>query len=160
MASDDLARPRFFGEAESFCEILMNGTEKEEWTKQVLLSLSRVYYEALSLSPVELTGTELKIAEVSYDEWKRAFDHVSRILGKEGAYWCVLENGDCHEPVQLPIANDLADVFRDLQKCLRGLTTGASLADITWQVIESFETHWGGHAVAATQALHHIVFPI
>jgi hypothetical protein len=57
------------------------------------------------------------------------------------------------------LANDLADIYRDITPGLRYWETAATtgLGNIVWEWRFSFTTHWGRHAVAALGILHHLV---
>ena len=57
------------------------------------------------------------------------------------------------EPVVANIADDLADVYRDLVQGVR-LEKAGRLDDAVWQWQMNFRVHWGRHAVTALRALH------
>ncbi len=50
------------------------------------------------------------------------------------------------------LADDIADVFRDLSEGL-SLYTGGHLAEAEWAMRHSYDTHWGEHAREACKVL-------
>jgi hypothetical protein len=56
--------------------------------------------------------------------------------------------------VILPIADDVADVWRDVKRGLLALGEGHRPDDVTWQWRFDFYSHWGRHATEALRALH------
>jgi hypothetical protein len=57
------------------------------------------------------------------------------------------------EPVVGDVADDLADVYRDLIQGVR-LEAAGRPRDALWQWLMNFHIHWGRHAVSALRALH------
>ena len=58
------------------------------------------------------------------------------------------------EPVVGDLADDLADMYRDVATGL-SLFEAGSVDDAIWQWGFNFQTHWGEHASSAIRALHH-----
>jgi hypothetical protein len=58
------------------------------------------------------------------------------------------------EAVMLPLADDLADIHRDLTHGLRALADGAAHEDVVWEWRFGFYSHWGRHATEALRVLH------
>lgn len=57
------------------------------------------------------------------------------------------------EPVAGDVADDLADIYKDLIEGMWLLDRGHAAA-AAWNWKDSFERHWGRHAVSALRALH------
>jgi len=57
------------------------------------------------------------------------------------------------EPVVGDLADDLADIYRDLSEGL-ALSDAGHLPEAEWTFLNSFQSHWGRHASSAIQALH------
>lgn len=93
------------------------------------------------------------------------FGVVSRALGQQETYWAYFdpsEPRDCEErPMLHSLADDLADIYRDLKPGLRAWEAGHDryLETIVynWKT-PSFGIDWGLHAVSAMRALHPIAF--
>ena len=56
------------------------------------------------------------------------------------------------------LADDLADIYKDLKKALELLAeqTDESIQEGLWNLRFSFGTHWGIHAVSAIRFLHFV----
>ncbi len=53
------------------------------------------------------------------------------------------------------LADDLADIWRDMAKGLRRLDSGVPAGVVWWEWRFSFYTHWGAHAAGALRAVYH-----
>ena len=93
---------------------------------------------------------------VTHEQWSDRFSAIGATLAERGNYWTTLEVVSCSEPevVNLPIADDLADIWRDLRDGLNRLEAGGELSDIVWEWRFLFDVHWGAHAAEAIRALH------
>lgn len=93
------------------------------------------------------------------------FAMVQRALGPQEAYWAYFDPSEPPNSVEQPIfhslADDLADIYRDIKPGLRAWDTcdDSYLETIVfdWKT-PLFGSHWGVHAVSAMRALHPIVF--
>jgi len=52
------------------------------------------------------------------------------------------------------VADDLADIWRDLRTGLNAMATESRWEDVGWEWRFGLQTHWGKHAVDALAALH------
>jgi len=91
--------------------------------------------------------------EISHDEWKRMH---SRFASMPFQYY-----ESRHDPLDIDdrerelgdIADDLADIWRDLKPALELYDSNQqAVAAAEWQF--DFEIHWGRHATAALYAIH------
>lgn len=109
---------------------------------------------AVALPDVEVTTSETS-PSVGHEAWTVRFGALDAALGSAAAYWTALPIGVGEADVALaPLADDLADIWRDLRSALDWLDSGADPADAVWEWRFGFETHWGHHAVQALRALH------
>lgn len=73
-------------------------------------------------------------------------------------YWTTIDPVaplDAEPPVvNLPVTDDLVDIWRDVAEAVRAADGGAADADVAWQLRFSCRTHWGRHATEALRALH------
>lgn len=114
--------------------------------------LSEVYAAALDLPEVSaaLADTE---SGLSQQDWKSIFRRFGSL--PIDAYSEVFDPSVVpgEPPVVGQIADDLADVYRDLVHGIRLLEHGrAEEAVATWQM--NFRIHWGRHAVSALRVMH------
>ena len=90
---------------------------------------------------------------------------VSRMLGPKMAYWAYFDPSAPQDSNEQPIfhnlADDLADIYRDIKPGLRAWETGddryIETIVFNWRT-PHFESHWGVHALSAMRALHPLVF--
>jgi hypothetical protein len=96
---------------------------------------------------------------VPHDVWLRRFDQLLEALAGWFPRWPVDDvDGPSTRPLWA-VADDLADVWRDLTEGVRGLDDGTAAAeDVIWEWRDGFETHWGQHALGALMAIHEMRF--
>jgi len=155
--------------AERYCALFESEpTDGERWVEAVLCALAQLYAAAHRLPDFGLSDDATDIPEfldVCHEDWFSLFGFVQQILGPQEAYWAYFdpsEPSDSNEqPIFHSLADDLADIYRDVKPGLRAWLTGddAYLESIVfrWKV-PNFGSHWGVHAVSAMRALHPIVF--
>lgn len=119
----------------------------------------RARVAALVAATVALPDVEVATSETSpsidHAAWTGRFAALDRALGSSATYGTALPAGVGEADVALvPLADDLADIWRDLRSALDWLDSGADPADVLWEWRFGFETHWGLHAVQALRALH------
>lgn len=78
---------------------------------------------------------------------------VQAVLGDWDDYWTTTSIVE-EAPVNLSLADALADIWRDLRSGLDALGSGNPREDVLWEWRFDFRTHWGLHAVEALRALH------
>lgn len=153
---------RFAESAEDFCGRVesLAAPPQAERIAYLRKSLATLVAEALGLPEIEPSDQQFGLS-IPHDEWQTRFAAINAALGSQGAYWTTLSAVADAEPeaVNLPLADDLADIWRDLTPGLRALGAGAwpdPDADeraIYWEWQFSFHAHWGAHAVEALRAL-------
>ena len=88
-----------------------------------------------------------------------------RQLGEARFHWAYFDPteppGSNEKAVVHDLADDLADIWRDLEQGLKAWDKDpvrySSAITLGWQS-PSMESHWGVHAVSALRALHPLVF--
>lgn len=94
--------------------------------------------------------------EMTHEEWLALFQSLGKYLGEREGRWMVFDPSDHedHEPVFASLADDLADIYRDLQ-C--GLMYWAEQrrdeAVFQWRM--HYWHHWGAHLVDAIRCIHY-----
>jgi hypothetical protein len=94
------------------------------------------------------------------ERWRPLMQALIAELGADADYWEVFDPYDLAHPVQGSLADDLADVFIDLDEGLRRWDR----ADfdlrraIVWEWRFSYENHWGRHAIGAMRAIHALLY--
>ncbi|MFN8453674.1 MAG: DUF5063 domain-containing protein [Anaerolineae bacterium] len=155
--------------AKSYCDHLENFTgDKETWLKNVLINLSQLYAAVYSLPEVELPEVEVlpeEEFEVDNQEWQDVFQFIAMILGEARWYWEYYDPSalpkDSEAPGREDLADDLADIYRDVKPGIRAYDKHANeyIPEIIWNWRETpFSSHWGIHAANALRVLHPLVF--
>lgn len=125
-------------------------TQKEEVKKAISLVAS-LYFNALTL-PNQGCGEDIIAKEISHDEWKLVYKRFGAL--PFNYYSVSFSPAKIEEaPVTGDVADDLADIYRDLKNGL-SLYENRYVTEAIWEWKQSFNTHWGRHAVSLLHALH------
>lgn len=112
--------------------------------------LAELHLAAVKLPDLGI-GKNLDATRISQEEWGRMF-------GKFGglpltSYWDVFNPLEETEPILNSLADDLADIYRDVKAGL-SLFEARHFTDAAWDWRFHFQIHWGQHLVGAQRALH------
>jgi hypothetical protein len=153
---------RFAEAAIRYCRLIENygGEDWQSFATKLQRSLAELIFEAHLLADV---GGDAEAVQdsVSQDEWKVLYSKLKSVLPVQ-EYWMVyapVDHAD-HEPVVADLADDLADIWRDLQPALRAMGRLGSAVEperLNWEWRFSFQSHWGAHATSALALLHRTV---
>jgi hypothetical protein len=141
---------RFAARAEAFRLWATDGTDVgAPAARQALTHLIALFAAALELPETDSPGDVQE--RVSDDEWQRVFQSFRRLP--------VSHYSEVFDPLAVPpsapgvadVADDLADIYRDVVYGLRAFQDGAPGAVWYWRFF--FWEHWGRHAIGATGAL-------
>jgi hypothetical protein len=156
-----------FGEAVCrFCGLFdSKPRDREQWKQQLAVCLGDLYCRAQRLPVLlEVPVKSLDAARtVSEADWQRVFNFTSEMFGVEAFYWQYSDLMDTpsnnEEPECASIADDMADIYRDLRPGLDLLSAGENMASVIaiWKY-PSFGSHWGRHALGAMRLLHEVVY--
>ena len=78
------------------------------------------------------------------------------VFGNLDGYWEVFDPTRKDESVSGSLANDIAEIYFDLQESLKLLRGAAGPSDVYWQWRFDFQGHWGRHATSALRVLLHV----
>jgi hypothetical protein len=132
------------------------------WLVAMHAIIPPLYAAALRLPEVEPNTSDAHVSSMSREEWELVFRDLGGTLGRWNFYWAVYDpydDGD-HEPVCGSLADDFADIYRDLKEGLAHEAADAAVrpADVLWDWRFSFESHWAAHAADALRALNTALF--
>jgi uncharacterized protein DUF5063 len=158
----------FVEAARQYCALIEERpADVKAWTRALLPALSELYAYALGLIGIEAVDAGDKTMsrfQITHGEWRSIYHRLSAQLGHDAWYWMTFEpmktQREKAEPVAGNLADDLADVYRDVAPGLRAWNVGddSLLDEIVFQWVKGgFEVHWGAHAVDALGILHRIV---
>jgi hypothetical protein len=133
----------------------------------VLSALAGLYAAAFALPDVDIGNDDCVVPDrykIRYEEWASLWNRLGELLGDARYHWGYFDPTEPRDSQEKPIihdlADDLADIYRDIQDGLR--TWDADVEGYgphtiwTWRF--NFQYHWGHHAVGAMRALHQLVF--
>jgi hypothetical protein len=151
---------RFGAAAQEFCRAV--DAAEDSTRSSFLLRIYRVLPELISaalqlphLAPSDSTESEDQ-TRLSRIEWERIYNAVAKRVGDWDIYWQLFDPTKNEEPGAGSLADDLTDIYREVNDGI--LADRKHLRppqDIVWEWRFSFYSHWGKHAIDASQAIHH-----
>ena len=124
---------------------------QEEDVKKAIILLITLYSEALSLLK-DGCGDEIDAKEVTDQEWKIIYTRFSSL--PFNYYFASFSPAKLDEEQGMgDVADDLADIYRDIKNGL-WLFENGNITEAVWEWKQTFNTHWGRHAVSALNTLH------
>jgi Domain of unknown function (DUF5063) len=153
--------------ASQFCDLLeLDVPQSDSWIREILMALSDLYVAANKLSmlePVEFSEDIPEQLKIHHHQWEAMCDRVSQVL-PQTLYLTYFDLTEALDPEQKPgigdLADDLADIYRDLKPGLRatGSQDDTAMGAVLFEWQFSFRSHWGDHAVNAMKLLHQLVY--
>ena len=122
------------------------------WLFDVEGALATVYASAARLPDVG-PATDQAITGMTTEEWASLFEELRGFLGDLDTYWVVFDARNQSSVVAASLADDLADVYRELRAGLDASRSGAPPEDVLFEWRTSFEIHWAAHALGALGAI-------
>jgi hypothetical protein len=145
----------FHKAANAFCDWAENGSIGAEaaHARRALCLLVDLYAAALTLPESPPCGSEVEALHVAQDDWQRLY---ARFGSLPFGYYGVVY--DPHtvppdQPLVGDLADDLADIYRDIKNGLMLWTAGHQVQAV-WHWRHHFGFHWGRRGVDAIRALH------
>ncbi len=165
---DHPAALAFVFAAARYCTLLEHPIhDRDLWLADLLTTLATLYAAAPILRDLPLPSEDLPIPQqfkITNDEWTTLYTHLKNTLGSDALYsahFNPLTWAPADPPAQGDLADDLADIYRDLKPGLSAWNTQDDrfLEDILFQWVHYGHIHhWGRHAVNALRALHWLVY--
>ncbi|MFL5328956.1 MAG: DUF5063 domain-containing protein [Gemmataceae bacterium] len=148
---------RFAAEADAFREWAARGTDTGEYAaRNALLRIIRLYLAALELPPSwsEELAHQPDAPRVGDAEWRAVYAEAGRLpLDHYAEVFDPLAVPPEEPPVIGSLADDIADIYRDVVTGLREYEAGQR-AQAVWEWGFGLQHHWGEHATGAIRALH------
>jgi len=139
--------------ARRFCawtEAQPASTETEVKTAiEILASLSSAILMTSSLG----FGEDIEEERISDSEWKTVYKRFGSLPFNYYSAFFNPANVGKEDAVVGDLADDLADIYRDIKAGL-WLYDQGHVKEALWEWRQSFQTHWGRHATGALYALH------
>ena len=143
---------QFWGTAERYCALVESLEElsRHEFLARLNLALPELYLAALRL-PTRFEDDEDPPEGISDEESWNLFQRVQSKLGDADSYVVIFDPWDkAEEPAVASLADDVANIYRDLKAVLADERAERSAWD--WRF--AFTNHWGHHATNALNATH------
>jgi len=157
---------RFGALAQEFCSLVDSASQKDRTTLlvEIYRVLPRLIHEAMCL-PMIKTAEEDDESEgqsssrprvrITEEKWGELYHLLKEKLGDWDLYWQVFDPTTDKEAVCGTLADDIADIYRDLKE---GLSLReehlAPPKDIIWSWRLLYYSHWGKHAIDALLTIH------
>ena len=131
------------------------GRSAEDFFADLVRVLPVLYVAALRLPSPLVETAELPETRLTHEQWGAVFGQLQTVLGAADLYWTVAPFGeDEREELAGSLADDLADIYRDVKEGLELAAAGVSEHEVLWQWRFNFWVHWGEHAVDALRIIH------
>lgn len=147
-----MARP-FRTFAEAYVAAIENGAA----LPSIRQALANLYAAGLALDTKQDSSNWVNDSGVSHEDWRKVNDSLARSLPVH-IYYDVTSNpfqvGEDPEIGIGDLADDLADIWRDMKGGLRAVAKGVPETAALWHWKLMFDSHWGVHAAAALLAIH------
>jgi hypothetical protein len=159
-----LSSLKFKKYAELYCALI---EDREKYGLGTFLSactrlFAQLYLKAEALPDLGKIIEERSGASITHEEWVPIYKGLSKYLGDYDLYSMVFDPFDSNNSraISHTLADDLADIYRDLKKGLIDIEreNGLLTANVVWDWKFSFESHWGRHLTNAMNAIHSIRF--
>lgn len=157
---------RFSATACQFCSVVdsASSSNRTELLSKLYRILPVLISEAISLpdasldygGPQETAGCGLRIGAPGEHEWRKLYNFLKEKLGDWDLYHQVFDPTKDSEAICGTLADDIADIYRDLRKGLafREKRSGQPDVDAVWTWHLLFYSHWGKHAMDALLTIH------
>lgn len=165
------AANRFGLVAQRYCSLVDSRStlNKAEFLLQIYRTLPELVAEAIRLPLVEFEDDENEEQEASLrqiqtetrikqEEWNQLYNDLKEKLGDRDLYWQVFDPRTDNEAIHGSLADDIADIYRDLKYGI-GLkeTNKVPPHEIIFGWRLAFYSHWGKHAIDALRTIHFLL---
>ncbi len=143
---------KFVSTAQQYCAWAENNSlAQEEEVKKAISLIADLYSSAIVL-PKQGCGEDVDGEEVTHEEWKLIYKRFGSLpVNYYSVFFSPANTEDA--PVTGDVADDLADIYRDLKDGL-WLYDNGHFTEAIWEWKQSFNTHWGRHLVSLLHVLH------
>jgi hypothetical protein len=147
-----------FGEvAGRFCSLVdsSKNCNRNEFASQIYQILPKLIDQAIGLPDVKSSGNHEAKVRQKVEEWGWLYKSLKERFGEWDLYRQVFDPTRDSEAIRGSLADDIADIYRDLKEGLvLKETCRSGPEDLIWQWRLSFYSHWGKHAIDALLAIH------
>ncbi len=150
------AETPFITAARAYCAWVESEPSAPETEARLALRLlSGLHFEALMLAPGD-SGKDVQAQRLTHEEWTKKHQRFASMPFQYYREFLLPSTINDEEAVVGDVADDLADIYRDVAAAL-SLYDDGHVVEALWEFRESFRSHWGQHAVGAINAIHKYV---
>lgn len=140
---------RFAKIAERYCTWAdASESDAEADMKMARELLAELYVSVIGINDIGC-GEELEHT-VPVEDWKRILERFQKL--PVDLYWSVFDPLEEEPPVLCSLADDLADIYRDIKVGLIMFKDG-HIVEAVWQWRFDFSLHWAAHLTSAQRAI-------
>ena len=162
---------RFGLVARQYCSLVESKTalDKTEFLLKLYHILLELIAEAIRLPTVTFDEDENEEQEVNirqtrattemkHEEWGQLYNSLKEKLGEWDLYWQVFNPRKDNEAIHGSLADDIADIYRDLRDGIRlKESNNVPSNEIIFDWRLEFYEHWGKHAIDALRTIHYLL---
>jgi hypothetical protein len=144
-----------------FCAVVDSAPslDRVEFLSQIYEILPRLIQQAIVLpavSPSDVVDRKkITRTRVKQEEWGQLYESLKEKLGDWNLYWQVFDPTKDSEAISGSLADDIADIYRDIKEGLGVQYPGLDLQrDAVWSWRFGYYSHWGHHAINALYTAH------
>jgi hypothetical protein len=146
----------FVAVATEYCSLVERHRQYSvgDFLARIRVVLPVLYYRALQLPEIE-SADEKAGREITHDEWQELFGSLQTYFGDHDLYWVVFDpiKVEPNDPVASSLADDLADIWRDLTNGLTDWNGASQSPEVVWKLHFDFHWHWSSHLVDALRTI-------
>jgi hypothetical protein len=156
---------QFASVAKTFCDVIESAPnlDRTELLVQAYRILPQLIGHAISLPNVEPNDNESREKlhtklSLSHAQWSELYQSLKIKLGDANLYWEVWDPTKESEAIHGSLADDFADIYRDLKVELNlSDADQAAAEDNIWHWRFGYHSHWGQHAIDALRTIYFLL---
>lgn len=153
--------------ADEYCSLVDHaaGVDRTQFLTQLYSVIPRLISAAIRLPKVEL-GSEDNEKDQRYawqnrmndEEWRRLYNSLKEKLADWDSYWQVFDPRTDNEAIYGSLADDIADVYRDVRDgiCLKD-ANATPTPELIFNLRIGYLSHWAKHAMDALRIIHFLL---
>src|SRR5271169_2295456 len=142
--------------ASQFCAVVDSAPslDRVELLSRIYEILPRLIHQGIVMPAVSPSAAddpkEIKRTRVKQGEWGQLYESLKEKLGDWNLYWQVFDPTKDSEAIHGSLADDIADIYRDIKEGLGLQDPDLALQrDAIWSWRLLYYSHWGQHAINA-----------
>jgi hypothetical protein len=155
---------QFSAAASEFCRTVdsTSALDRVELLSRIYEILPRLIQQGVVLPALSWSDSdsqkEIKHTRMREPEWGRLYELLKEKLGDWDLYWQVFDPTKDSEAIRGSLADDIADIYRDVKEGLDLHNPDLALQQdviCSWRVL--YYSHWGQHAINALYTIHFLL---